>query len=147
MPPPMTAIACLRPTRPVRVTPRLSRLSAAFAIVCGWTLIVGACASDVVHQKSLASPDGAVVADWYDLSGGGGAGWVVDRVRLRPSTEQFQADRDYIFSARSADTVNMRWISNNELEVSYDKRGTVTTSQPRWKHIAITYRAIEVDTR
>jgi hypothetical protein len=132
---------------PTKVTPRLRRLSAAFAIVFGWTLIVSACASEVVHQKSLASPDGATIADWYELSGGGAAGWVVDRVRLRPSTEPFQADRDDIFSAHSAYPVNMRWISNNELEVAYDKRGTLTTSQPRWKQVAISYRAVQVDTK
>jgi hypothetical protein len=131
---------------PTRTTPRLSRLSA-FAIVCGCTLFVSACDSDMVLQKSVPSPDGTVVVDHYDLSGGGGAGWAIDRVRLRPSTEPFQADCGYSFSAISAYPVDVRWISKNELEVSYGERGTVKTSQPRWKNVAIRYRAIQINTR
>jgi hypothetical protein len=101
-----------------------------------------ACApSSVELQQSITSPDGALVADYYALNAGGGAGSAVDVVRLRPANERFRADSGYSFFAVSADPVTVRWISNTELEVSYDERGHVRTSDQKWKNVTIRYRS------
>jgi len=90
----------------------------------------------------VVSPDGKIVAEWYELLGGGAAGWGVDRVELRPASEAFKGGRAYSFSSISADPVKMRWISNSELELSYDRRGTVERSNATWKGVTIRYRAV-----
>jgi hypothetical protein len=94
----------------------------------------------VALEQSVPSPDRTLIADWYVLAAGGGAGSTVDVVRLRPATEPFRADSGYSFSAISADPVIVRWISNTELEVSYDERGHVRTSDHKWKNVTIRYQ-------
>jgi hypothetical protein len=100
-----------------------------------------ACASTTTLLVSVPSPNGEIVADWYEVTGGGAAGWAVDRVCLRRVTEAFAAKSDYAFSASSAEPLKMRWLSNHELEVSYDRRGTIERSQSTWRGIKISYIA------
>jgi hypothetical protein len=70
---------------------------------CGW--------SDPIRMESVASPDEAVIADWYELSGGGAAGYVADEISLRAATDPFRRKSDYVFAAPGANVIILKGIS------------------------------------
>jgi hypothetical protein len=75
--------------------------------------------SDVYPMGAVPSPNRSLVAGWYQVSGGGAAGWSEDRVRIRRADEPFKTDSDCVFLGVSADKLNLRWVSDNQLEIAY----------------------------
>lgn len=107
--------------------------------------VIGACQFmyTVSAAAAVSSPDGKLVADWYQLGGGGAAGWSIDRIRLRragdPSNLRWPSAmlRDYSVGIISGDRLNIRWTSNNELRVDYPTLSTVTRCEPQWREVSI----------
>src|SRR4051812_40910982 len=79
------------------------------------TLFAYGCGHDVDPPRSFTSPDGALVADSYVLGGGGAAGWVAERVRLRRSNESFRDDDRYVLELISGRIVEVRWLNKDVL--------------------------------
>jgi len=92
--------------------------------------------------SSTSSPDKSLIADYYELTGGGAAGVAVDRVRLRATAGAFESDDGFSFEALSADPVSVRWLSDRELEIAYNKAGTVRRDDSHWNNVSIQYRTI-----
>jgi hypothetical protein len=87
-------------------------------------------------KRSERSPDGAYIADWYTLSGGGAAGASSDTVSLRHANEPFVLKKDWVCGAIDAHDVSLKWISTRELEVTF-QGGTVDTKQLTWNGITV----------
>ena len=91
-------------------------------------------------MSSVASPDGAITADWYQVSGGGAASAVSDTVALRFTNEPFTPRRrDYVFGAMDADTLELHWRGDRQLEIIYPSRSYVGRMSPTWKDVKIAY--------
>lgn len=70
--------------------------------------------------RTAPSPDSALVARAYVISGGGAAGWVYLRLDLRPHGDSFRADRSYVFSMKAHPyDVLLSWSGPRELLVEY----------------------------
>src|SRR5258708_4883019 len=105
---------------------RISRAeSVAFVVLLVMAISCGL-SSDPVIMKSVPSPDGTFIADYYQIRGGGALGSVADAVSLRAGTDSFRQSRDYVFGAIDAEAVELRWRSNYELEITYPAAITVT---------------------
>jgi hypothetical protein len=104
-------------------------------------------ASDIFHNRAIPSPDGRLIADYYTISGGGGAGWSEDYVRIRRAGQPFRASRwdlsllssDAVFKASSGKKLMIRWRSNTHLEITYSGHDGVFRSRPSWNNISIVY--------
>ena len=121
------------------VCPSVRRVTGSFAMAFVVAMCFSSCGfwSETELVKSSISPNGVIVADWYQISGGGAAGWSRDRVRLRPANEKFATGNDYSFDAISADKIELEWASDTELRVRYPSDAAVTKSEPKWNDIAI----------
>jgi hypothetical protein len=102
--------------------------------------LVGACGNETSRIGTIPSPDGSVIADWYQISGGGGAGWSQDFVRLRKRGERFAVSSDNVFEAISADNVKVVWNGNRQLQISYPSLTAVDKTLPKWNSVSITFR-------
>jgi len=91
-------------------------------------------------MATTESPDRTILVDWYELAGGGGAGWSEDQVRLRPSDERFRTGSDCVFRAASADRLSIRWKDSRSLEIAYPHQDSVLKSESRWRNVSISYR-------
>src|SRR6266571_6159717 len=117
-----------------------------FAVV---TIAIGpSCSlrSDPIMMESVISPDGAMIADWYEISGGGAAGAVSGAISLRAATEPFRAKSDFVFGAIDANVLTLKWISSRELEITYPRGVPVTRMSASWRHVSIRYIAHQFET-
>ena len=87
----------------------------------------------------MISPQGEWIADWYQLSGGGAAGWSADYVRVRRMTDNFSVSSDYVFSIISGDQLELRWTSETELHIEYPDDGTPTRVESHWNSVSLSY--------
>jgi hypothetical protein len=107
-------------------------------------LVLSSCDLTATVKVSEKSPDGALIADWYTLSGGGAAGASSDEVSLRRSSEPFRLKRDSVFGAvDSDDQIGLKWLSNRELEIVYPA-GASLMNRPSttWQDVTIRYREV-----
>lgn len=82
--------------------------------------------SQVEIVRTAMSPDSALVARAYVISGGGAAGWVYLQLDLRPRTKPFRADRSYVFSMKAHPyDVLLSWRGPRELLVEYPVDATI----------------------
>ena len=103
------------------------------------TLVMSGCARDVGRVGVYLSPDGSLIADWYQLSGGGPAGSSEDRVQLRRRGERFRVQKDFVFGGGSANVLRILWKSNAQLDVTYPTMTGVRRSESQWNDVSITY--------
>lgn len=107
------------------------------AVSCGWL------DSEPIRMETVRSPDGTVIADYYQNGGGGATGGVADIVALRRSDEPFRRRRDYVFGAVDARVVTIRWLGNRTLEITYPKGLDGATMKTSWHEVKIVYVARE----
>jgi hypothetical protein len=105
-----------------------------FATACGLS-------SDPVRMQSLNSPDGALVADYYQVWGGGATGGVADMVAIRRTEEPFGSWRDYVFGAIDGNEVTLKWIDSRTLEITYPKGLSPSRTSSSWHDVAVKYVA------
>jgi hypothetical protein len=110
-------------------------LSVAIAVMA-----MSACERDVLRQRVLPSPDGSILADWYQLADGGGAGASADLVQLRKRGERFSLRDDYVFEGWPGEVLKISWKNNSELEIVYPMTADVRRSESHWDRVSITYR-------
>ena len=93
-------------------------------------------------MTSVTSPDGALIADWYQISGGGAASATSDSVAIRRANEPFQETSEYVFGTVDADRISMKWQSARELEITYMEGTTVGRQRTQWNDVEIHYRLV-----
>jgi hypothetical protein len=94
------------------------------------------------------SPDSAYVARYYQVAGGGAAGFVAQVVDVRSTAEAFNWSRwrDEAVFVASHKSVGVRWVGARHLEVEYaDYNGNgagdpPSTAVPRRGAISLSYR-------
>ena len=62
-------------------------------------IISGSCGTSVNRVGIFLSPDGSLIADWYQRFMGGAAGGIEDTVQLRKRSERFSLREDVVFRA------------------------------------------------
>jgi hypothetical protein len=88
-------------------------------------VLAGACGTDYQFTGRRASPDGSIVAVSYTRSGGGAAGWCDEKVALLakddPGTPSMidSVSEAVVFSAGCGSKIQLHWISDTELRISY----------------------------
>jgi len=110
-------------------------LGAAAAIAC-----LAACGSHVTQLDTLVSPDGALIADRYQISGRSATSGSVGFVQIRPSSESFTLRSDFVFKSAPGRLVRVAWKTNAALEIAYSPLETESQTEARWKTVSITYR-------
>jgi hypothetical protein len=110
-------------------------LGATAAIAC-----LATCGSHVTRLDTLVSPDGALIADRYQISGRSATSGSVGFVQIRPSSESFTLRSDFIFKSAPGRLVRVAWKNNAELEVTYSPLETDSLLETRWKAVSIGYR-------
>jgi hypothetical protein len=109
-----------------------------------WIAIVAAsgvsCSTSIQVIDSVKSPDGAIVADFFLVSGGGAAAAESQGVSLRSSTDTFSPTND-VFGAVDVRNVRLGWTAKRELEVAYGggSDDAPTTMKPSWRNVSIRY--------
>ena len=121
------------------MTPR--RL-AGLALLIAATSVSAACSndSDRFRTNLFVSPDGSLIADWWDESSGGALGSIADYVQIRPRSERFRFKDDIVFRGLAHGPLRLVWKSGTELEITYPKETTVFESKSIWNNVSITYR-------
>jgi len=99
-----------------------------------------ACTSEKTRMNLFVSPDGSLVADVYEESGGGATGWVSESVQLRRRDERFRFTDDVVFSADCHCTLRVAWKSSTELEITYPGQTVIYESKSTWYNISISHR-------
>jgi hypothetical protein len=113
---------------------RLLLLMAAIVLgnSCSWL-------SETTLIQSVPSPDGMLLADLYQVGGGGAIGNVADYVSLRPANQPFRKTRNYVFGGLDGTSITLRWTSRRELEVGYTTEEHVGRASPSWRDVTIKY--------
>jgi hypothetical protein len=128
--------------KPRAITTREFWLGAGAAVAAGFVACValfatcravGSFTTEYSVSSEVSSPSGEQRAILYVGMGGGAAGWCYQHVAVAPASVSFDPkDVDsklgYVFSASCGSEVLPRWISEQELEVSYSLDGTAGTS-------------------
>jgi hypothetical protein len=96
-------------------------------------------------MESLKSPDAALIVDWYELSDGGAASAAGDVVSIRLATDPFRVTSDCVFAAADAHVINLKWISNRELEIDYPSRASISIKSGNWRDVTIRFVAHQYD--
>lgn len=94
---------------------------------------------DIYVTKEVASPDGKNVASFYTISGGGAAGYVVNRLKIRPANQAFKADENYVFDMRHGDDIHLEWRDDDYLILTYPAQADIYRTQNKWGNIQIVY--------
>lgn len=89
--------------------------------------------------QSCYSPDQKMIATFYELSGGGAAGWVSQRVSLRPKEIPFSEAEDIIFQIRHGSQVTMIWENEKVLKIEYPEESEIDKKTELYKDIKIIY--------
>ena len=71
------------------------------------------------------------MATFYSVSGGGAAGFVVNRLNVRAAEERFDPDR-YALSLNRGYDARLHWLRPDTLVVSYPREARVDSAAPRW---------------
>lgn len=94
---------------------------------------------DVEIDKEVRSPDGKTIATFYIISGGGAAGYVIIRLKIRPRSQTFKEDDNYVFEMRHGDDLGLKWQGNNHLIVTFEAGADVYRKLSSKDNIQITY--------
>lgn len=99
--------------------------------------IVNSCTSksagdEVNILTSSASPDNEYVATFYNVSGGGAAGYVYMLVNLRRRSEPFDPKEGIIVQMTRSYEVNLKWDDNEHLTVGHSKEATMYLQVKEW---------------
>ncbi len=94
---------------------------------------------DIHVTKEVVSPDGKNVASFYTISGGGAAGYVVIRLKIRPANQVFKSDENYIFEMRHGDDIDLEWRDDDYLIVTYPMDADIYRQQTIQGKIKISY--------
>ncbi len=127
------------------ITTREFWLGAGAAIVAGFIACialfatcraVGSFATEYSVRAEVPSPTGDQRAILYVGMGGGAAGWCYQHLAVAPAGSTFapetvDSELGYVFSASCGSEVSPRWVSEQEIEVSYslDRRAGTTLYQ------------------
>lgn len=115
-------------------------LKSSICVVVILVLVSCGLASDPIRMQSVASPDGAFTADYYQQSGGGATGGAADVVSIRPSNEPFREKLDRVFGAIDARDVKLRWTASRRLEITYTKKSIApSTAKASWREVFVDY--------
>ena len=93
--------------------------------------------------QSCSSPDKKMVATFYELSGGGAAGWVLLRVNLRAAETPFSEDENIVFEIRHGYQVNLSWKNDKYLKIEYPETGEIDKIIEVFKGVRIEYEKIK----
>lgn len=102
-------------------------------------LLLGNSPPDIDINQEIESPDGRYVATFYTISGGGAAGYVVERLKIMPRSQVFKADEDYVFEMRHAYKLDLEWRDDDFLIVTYPTDADVHRKLTSKGNIKISY--------
>ncbi len=117
---------------------QLIRLGLALTLgVCLNGSILNSCVSksvrdDVNILASSMSPDKEYIATFYNVSGGGAAGYVYMFVNLRRNSEPFDPKKGIIVQMTRCYEIHMKWDDNEHLTVSRSKNATTYLQLSEW---------------
>jgi len=83
--------------------------------------------ADLRIDLECPSPDGGAVATFYDLSGGGAAGWVQEFVAVHAAAAALDTAA-HVFKLSHGYHVRLTWESGRRLTVGYPASGRVDTA-------------------
>ncbi len=98
---------------------------------------------DLKILQSCSSPDQKTVATFYELSGGGAAGWVLLRVNLRAVEAPFSEDENIVFELRHVRHVNLSWENDKDLKIEYPESAEIDKMIEMFKGTKIVYEKIK----
>ena len=99
-----------------------------------------ACApEDVIPRRVVPAPGGDRVAQLYTVSGGGAAGYVYDVPEVRPASAPPMQDGHQAFVFAYADSVDVRWVGDRRLVVTYPAGTTVSLQKRSMEGVEISY--------
>jgi len=97
---------------------------------------------DVNILSTSRSPDNEYIATFYNVSGGGGAGYAYMLVNLRRKDKPFNPKEGVIFQMTGAYQVTLRWDDNEHLTIRHSKPAAVYVQAQEWgneRRIRISY--------
>ncbi|MGH7259119.1 MAG: hypothetical protein ACREI9_00370 [Nitrospiraceae bacterium] len=116
---------------------------AAFLLVI--LLAFTACSPDTKITLECTSPDGQILASFYIYSGGGAAGYQLERVNIRESGNPFEP-QSYVLELKDGYDIHLFWQAPLRLLVEYPSDARLDQAIPQYlvggKAIEIHYRAL-----
>ncbi|MCX2803407.1 hypothetical protein [Microbulbifer thermotolerans] len=96
------------------------------------------CSVDLLSESK--SPDGKYIATVFERNCGATTPFV-RVVSLRHAGSGFapEEDDDWVFTIHGQSDINVSWVENTELIISYSATGDTPTQRTRWKKLNIKY--------
>lgn len=96
------------------------------------------CSVDLLSESK--SPDGNYIASVFERNCGATTPFV-RVVSLRHTGSGFapEEDDDWVFTIHGQSDINVSWIENTELKISYSATGDSPTRRNKWEKITIRY--------
>ena len=120
----------------------MGRYGSTFAIVIFASFASSGCRTDVSLQQEVWSPDSTRVARFWQLAGGGAAGFVNGYVEVRPRDEPFQPfTKEYAF-VNGGHEVSLIWRGNDHLHIKFPAWHYAGRRCPSVRGVVFTYEAL-----
>jgi hypothetical protein len=97
---------------------------------------------DVNILSTSMSPDKEYIATFYNVSGGGAAGYAYMLVNLRRNDKPFNPKEGVIFQMTGVYQISLRWDDNEHLTVRHSKPAAIYLQEKEWgneRKIRISY--------
>jgi hypothetical protein len=113
-------------------------------LVTSLVVALAACGSNLCSNEVIAeipSPDGAYVATVFERNCGATTPFI-RVVMLRSASSTLDADRhaDWVSTTEGQPTVDVRWLNENELQVTSAGGGRVGTRRTQWNRVRISFK-------
>ena len=94
-------------------------------------VVAGAACREVKGVVECPSPDGATIATFYVVAGGGAAGFQYGRVSLRPASSAFDPD-EYVLQLQGGSDARLGWASSDSLVIEYPEGARLDSAVVTW---------------